>query len=116
MNTECDICYNTTIINPCGANNNCKAMVCHNCYYENFKDMDEVGGYGSKCYFCRNVDYRRAIHSEMKYSYFDYNGEEDWDNKYILCMLQVKSYGYEYMSEEHDEYKDFQFCIPCDED
>ena len=48
----------------------------------------------------------------MGYPYFDFNDGGDWDKKYILCMLQVKSYGYEYMDEE---YHDFKFCIPCEE-
>jgi hypothetical protein len=113
MNTQCDICCNTTIIKPCGANNNCKANVCDKCYYQNYKDMD---GLESKCYFCRNVDYRRALTYELEHCYFDYDGGYEWVDNYILCMLQVKSYGYEYMSEEHDEFKDFVFCIPCDED
>jgi hypothetical protein len=108
MNTECDICYNTTIINPCGANDNCKAKVCNECFYQNYKDMN---GFKNKCYFCRNIDYRQAITYELE-NYFNDDGGTEWDKNYILCMLQVKSYGYE----EYEEYKDFPFCIPCDDD
>ena len=50
----------------------------------------------------------------MNYCYFDFDGGSEWDKKYILCMYQVKSYGFDYMSEEYDEFKDFEFCIPCD--
>ena len=112
MNTECNICCNTTIIRPCGANNNCKAMICEDCYgYNQLINIDkDISEFETKCSFCCNIDNARAVNSELKYNIWDAI-EGIWSDKYVLFVLQVRSYA---IAEEYFEC--IEFCIPCDED
>ena len=109
MNTECYICYDTTIIKPCGAPNNCKAMVCTKCKHKNWKQY-----WTTKCYFCYDYDARDSLNGEL-YAWFedgfDYCGDLLYTKPYILVLVHYKQ---RLMSfHDSDFTRENNYCFPC---
>lgn len=110
MNTECDICYTTTIIKPCGANNNCKAMVCHDCRFKNCQEY-----FTNKCYFCFGLDYKQGCITEMDVDVFEWGGTDYEPNKpYILALFEYKYDNYAIFNEEWF-LEENAYCFPCED-
>ena len=108
MNTECDICCNTTIIIPCGANNNSKAKVCHRCRFTNCQEY-----FTTKCYFCFGLDYKQGCTVEMNVDVFDCGGFWKPDKPYILALIEYNDDNHSIGREEWF-YEENVYCFPCD--
>ena len=110
MNTECNICCNTTIIRPCGANNNCKAMVCDDCRFTNCQQY-----FTAKCYFCFGLDYKRGCTIEMNVDVFDGGISGEWNpsKPYILALMEYNDANH-CISREEWFYEENVYCFPCD--
>jgi hypothetical protein len=113
MNTECYICYDKTIITPCGAPNNCKAMVCTKCKHKQW-----IQNWTTKCYFCCEYDARDSFNGEL-YAWFEdgfnYNVFDYYRNvrqiPYILALVHYKQ---RLMSfHDYDFTHENNYCFPC---
>ena len=109
MNTECDICYNTTIIIPCGANNNCKAMVCKDCFWKCDNDCDFT------CVFCKCVDERKTISGYVDYICNDTGGDDYSSKSYVelkMWILKNKDLISDFCEYDWDS---IGYCLECED-
>ena len=106
MNTECDICCEKTFIIPCGANIDCKAMVCDDCKLEAFNGDDYI----SKCYFCCNDDYKEGVYRELTLEVFDCGYK--LNKPYVISL---KNYNDIKNRLKPSFFKNIaEYCFPCD--
>lgn len=109
MNTECDICCNTNIIIPCGANNNCKAMVCNDCFVKCDNECDYT------CVFCKCIDERRIISGYVNYICNSTGGDNYSNKSYVeakMWILKNQELIYDFTE---DEWIELGYCYECED-
>ena len=113
LKNECSICCNDKIIIPCGSFNNCKALVCDNCFY-NKKTIETCEYMSYRCLYCNSYDYKKGVMEELR-AIFDVSCDIGNGNNYVLnCITYKKDKNFfDFIIEEPDIHM-YQFCYACD--
>jgi hypothetical protein len=109
MYAECDICCNTTIIIPCGANNNCSVVVCKPCFIE--CDYN----YNFTCVFCKCIDNRRSLIRYVDYICNEEGGDDYTGKSYVECKMWILKNKDLVQDFTNDEWRQISYCFDCEE-